>query len=90
MLLPISTDEEPDGMKRVEFAATQPLASEVIAFAVGPFDVVDAGVAGQKHIPVRIMAPRNRASEAGPASRATAELLPWYSRSGGEASLRTR
>lgn len=72
----ISTDEEPDGMKRVEFASTQPLASEVIAFAVGPFDVVDAGVAGQKHIPVRIIAPRNRASEAGPASRATAELLP--------------
>lgn len=49
-----STQEEPHGMKRVEFAPTQPLPSEVIAFAVGPFDVVDSGVAGQKHIPVRI------------------------------------
>jgi len=72
----ISTEEEPEGMKRVEFAPTQPLPSEMIAFAVGPFDVVDAGVAGQKRIPVRIITPRNRASEAGSASRATAELLP--------------
>jgi len=72
----VSTQKEPDDMKRVEFAPTQPLPSEVIAFAVGPFDVVDAGVAGQKQIPVRIITPRGRAGEAGPASKATAELLP--------------
>lgn len=72
----VSTKEEPDGMKRVEFAPTQPLPSEVIAFAVGPFDVVDAGVAGRKQIPVRIITPRGRAGEAGPASKATAEILP--------------
>ena len=72
----VSTNEEPDGMKRVEFAPTQPLPSEVVAFAAGPFDVVDAGVAGQKQIPVRIIKPRGRAGEAGPASKATAELLP--------------
>jgi alanyl aminopeptidase len=71
-----STEEEPDGMKRVEFAPTQPLPSEVIAFAVGPFDVVDVGVAGQKHIPVRVITPRAQASEAGPASKVTAEVLP--------------
>jgi cytosol alanyl aminopeptidase len=72
----VSTKEEPDGMKRVEFAPTQPLPSEAIAFAVGPFDVVDAGVAGKKQIPVRIITPRGRADEAGPASKVTAEILP--------------
>jgi cytosol alanyl aminopeptidase len=72
----VSEIDEPDGMKRVVFAPTQPLASEVVAFAVGPFDVVDAGVAGQKRIPVRIITPRGRAREAGPARAATAEILP--------------
>ncbi len=72
----VSESDEPEGMKRVVFAATQPLASEVVAFAVGPFDVVDAGVAGQKRIPVRIVTPRGRAREAGPARVATAEILP--------------
>jgi alanyl aminopeptidase len=72
----LSSTDEPNGMKRVAFKQTQPLASEVVAFAVGPFDVVDAGVAGQKKIPVRIITPRGRAAEAGPAAAATAELLP--------------
>ena len=72
----LSSSDEPDGMKRVAFKETQPLASEVVAFAVGPFDVVDAGVAGEKKIPVRIITPRGRAAEAGPAKAATAELLP--------------
>jgi len=72
----IASHDESNGMKRVEFKETPPLASEVVAFAVGPFDIVDAGVAGEKHIPVRIITPRGRASEAGPAKSATAELLP--------------
>jgi len=72
----VSSNDEPNGMKRVVFKTTQPLASEVVAFAVGPFDVVDAGVAGEKKIPVRIITPRGRAAEAGPAKVATAELLP--------------
>jgi alanyl aminopeptidase len=72
----VSSADEANGMKRVVFKETQPLASEVVAFAVGPFDVVDAGVAGEKHIPVRIITPRGRAAEAGPAKAATAELLP--------------
>ena len=72
----VSSTDEANGMKRVVFKETQPLASEVVAFAVGPFDIVDAGVAGEKKIPVRIITPRGRASEAGPAKAATAELLP--------------
>ena len=71
----VSTTDEPDGMKRVVFAPTQPLASEVVAFAVGPFDVVDAGVAGERRIPVRIITPRGRATEAAAARTATPEIL---------------
>jgi cytosol alanyl aminopeptidase len=71
----IATEDEPNGMKRVQFAKTQPLASEVVAFAVGPFDVVDAGVAGQRRIPVRIITPRGRGGEAEAARSATAEIL---------------
>jgi alanyl aminopeptidase len=71
----VSTTDEPDGMKRVQFAPTQPLPSEVIAFAVGPFEVVDAGVAGEKHTPVRIITPRGRAIEAAAARTATPTIL---------------
>lgn len=71
----VSSRDEPDDMKRVQFARTQPLASEVVAFAVGPFNVVDAGVAGDKHIPVRIIAPRGRGIEAAAARTATAPIL---------------
>jgi alanyl aminopeptidase len=72
----LSSTDEANRMKRVVFKETQPLASDVVAFAVGPFDVVNAGVAGEKHIPVRIITPRGRTAEAGPAKAATAELLP--------------
>jgi len=71
----VSETEEPDGMKRVVFAPTQPLPSEVVAFAIGPFDVVEAGVAGEKRIPVRIITPRGRAAEAAAARSATPEIL---------------
>jgi alanyl aminopeptidase len=72
----VSSTDEANGMKKVVFKETQPLASEVVAFAVGPFDIVDAGVAGEKKTPVRIITPRGRAAEAGPAKAATADLLP--------------
>src|SRR3984957_14595846 len=71
----VSSTEEPNGMKRVAFAPTQPLPAEVVAFAVGPFDVVDAGVAGEKKIPVRIITPRGRVAEAAAARTATPLML---------------
>jgi alanyl aminopeptidase len=71
----VAESNEPEDMKRVSFAPTQPLASEVVAFAVGPFEVVDAGVAGQKRVPVRIITPRGRASEAEAARTATPEIM---------------
>jgi alanyl aminopeptidase len=48
------------GWKRVEFAETPPLPSYLIAFAVGPFDVVDAGRSSSSGTPIRIIAPRGK------------------------------
>jgi alanyl aminopeptidase len=57
----LSETDEPDGMKRVVFAQTKPLPSYLVAAAVGPFEVVDAGTAGRNHVPVRIIAPKGKA-----------------------------
>jgi len=57
----VSETDEPNGMKRVVFAQTKPLPSYLVAAAVGPFEVVDAGTAGRNHVPVRIIAPKGKA-----------------------------
>ncbi len=63
------------GMKAVKFAQTQPLPSYLIAFAVGPFEAVDAGKAGLKNTPIRIMTPRAKAGEAKYAVESTGRIL---------------
>ncbi len=62
-------------MKRVHFAPTAPLPSYLIAFAVGPFDVVDGGRAGKKGTPLRYIVPKGRAGEVAYAKEATPKLL---------------
>jgi alanyl aminopeptidase len=61
--------------KRIVFRQTQPLPSYLIAFGVGPFEFVEAGMAGVNHIPVRIVVPRGHGSEAKWAAEITAELI---------------
>ena len=51
------------GTKRVTFAPTRPLPSYLVAFGVGPFDVVDAGKT-RSGTPIRIIALKGRANEA--------------------------
>ncbi len=63
------------GMKVVRFAETKPLPSYLVAFAVGPFDLVDAGKAGRGHTPVRIAVPRGKSAEAAYAAKTTPILL---------------
>jgi alanyl aminopeptidase len=73
---PITSEtDEPEGMKKVVFAETPPLPSEVVAFAAGPFEVVEAGVAGTKRIPVRVITPHGRSGEAAAARAATPDIL---------------
>jgi cytosol alanyl aminopeptidase len=47
------------GWRRVEFAATPPLPSYLVAFAVGPFDVLEGPKASP--VPMRVVATRARA-----------------------------
>ncbi|MBC7977845.1 MAG: M1 family peptidase, partial [Myxococcales bacterium] len=62
------------GKKRIEFAQTKPLPSYLVAFGVGPFDVVGAGkTRGGK--PVRVLTLQGRAAEAAYAAKTSAPLI---------------
>ena len=60
--------------KRVEFAETAPLPSYVIAFAVGPFDIIDARPA-KKGTPIRILALHGHAAAIASALRLAPQIL---------------
>ncbi len=62
-------------MKRVRFNPTPPLPSYLVAFAVGPFDVVDGGRAGKKGTPLRYLVPKGHAGEVGWAKESTPKIL---------------
>ena len=59
-----STKDEADGTTSVVFAETKPLPSYLVAVAVGPFEVVDAGPRAASRTPVRIVVPRGRKADA--------------------------
>ena len=63
------------GWKRHRFAETKPMPSYLVAFAVGPYDVVDGGVAGKKKTALRYLTPRGRGGEASYAKQSTPRLL---------------
>src|SRR5262249_60230878 len=52
-----SEKEDAGGLKTVTFAESRPLPTYLVAIAVGPFELVDAGKAGKKGAPVRIVVP---------------------------------
>ncbi len=62
-------------MKEVRFGETKPLPSYLVAFAVGPFDVVETGPVGKNRRPSRIIVPRGRAAEAAYAASITPKLI---------------
>ena len=70
----VSETDEADGMKRVQFGETKPLPSYLVAFAVGPFEAVDAGKTrgGQ---PIRIVVPRGRTKDVAYPAEVTKVLL---------------
>jgi aminopeptidase N len=68
----MSEIDEPRAWKAVRFAATAPLPAEVVAFAVGPFEVREAGT----DLALRIITPPKRSAEGEEAIRATKQVLP--------------
>ncbi len=71
----VSESGEPNGMKKVVFAPTKPLPSYLVAFAVGPFEIVPAGTAGKNHVAVRIVTPKGKAYQAKYAAEVTGPIL---------------
>jgi aminopeptidase N len=65
----------PGGMKRVEFDATRPLPSYLVAFVVGPFELVDGGSAGRRRTLIRFIIPGGRADELGYALEVTPKVV---------------
>jgi len=64
-----------DGMRLVRFATTRPIPTYLLAFGVGPFDIVDVGKAGRKNTPMRIIVPQGKKGEAAFAASAVPQLL---------------
>jgi alanyl aminopeptidase len=72
---PVASETRAGGMKALVFKETKPLPSYLVAFGVGPFDFVNAGVAGKNKVPVRIVVPKGKAAEAKYAAEVTAPIL---------------
>ncbi|HVV84375.1 MAG TPA: M1 family metallopeptidase [Kofleriaceae bacterium] len=69
-----STTATTDGHTRVAFAPTEPLPSYLVAYAVGPFDLVPAGTSSGG-APIRIVTPAGGAADAAFAAESTGKLL---------------
>ncbi|MDB4965922.1 MAG: peptidase [Myxococcales bacterium] len=70
------TSEKVNGAtKVVTYAETAPLPSYLVAFAVGPYEMVDAGKAGQKKTAVRVAAPFGRGKDAAYAVEVSGKLV---------------
>ena len=63
------------GWREVAFETTPLLPSYLLAFAVGDFDVVDAGRAGMKATPISIITTKGRGGEAAYAAANTGAVL---------------
>ncbi len=63
------------GWREVTFETTPPLPTYLLAFAVGDFDVVDAGKAGMKATPISIITTKGRGGEAAYAAANTGAVL---------------
>ncbi|HSN27562.1 MAG TPA: M1 family metallopeptidase [Kofleriaceae bacterium] len=68
------TSDLPGGGHRYEFARTRPLPSYLIAFGVGPFEIVDAGKT-KSGTPVRIISLAGHAADAAWAAKSTPKIL---------------
>ncbi|MFE8604496.1 ERAP1-like C-terminal domain-containing protein [Archangium violaceum] len=71
----VSEEPLPGGLKRVTFAESRPMPSYLVAFVVGPFDLVDAGTIGRAHVPLRFIVPRGRGAETAYAASVTPRII---------------
>jgi peptidase M1-like protein/ERAP1-like protein len=62
--------------KRVEFAVTRPLPTYLVAFGVGPFEIVDGGKT-KRGTPVRVLTLAHRAADGAYAAKTSARLIEY-------------
>lgn len=74
----VDREEHVAGRHVIHFKTTQPLPSYLVAFAVGPFEVVDGGTAGRGATPLRALVPRGRSAEAAPLLATLPKLLDHF------------
>ncbi len=67
--------DERNGMRRVEMKDTKPIPSYLVAFVVGPFEVVDGGVMGRAKTPLAFIVPKGRADELRYAKQITPKVV---------------
>jgi alanyl aminopeptidase len=71
---PIAQESEAGAVHHVEFAQTKPLPSYLIAFGVGPFELVPGGTT-KSGVPVRIVTFKGHGGEAAYAAKTTARIV---------------
>ncbi len=72
---PVQQVEEAGDQQILHFAPTKPLPSYLVALAVGPFEVIDAGRAGKNQVPIRIAVPKGRGADTSWAVQTTGPIL---------------
>jgi alanyl aminopeptidase len=72
---PIDSTRADGGQDLVRFAPTPPLPSYLVAFAVGPFEIVEVGPSGRNRTPTRLVVPRGRGGDTAWARESTAPIL---------------
>jgi alanyl aminopeptidase len=71
----VETKDLGGGWKRVQFAESKPLPSYLVAWGVGPFDVVDGGRSKVSGTRVRIIVPKGQQARARWAAESTHQAL---------------
>jgi hypothetical protein len=72
---PVTSETTEGKWKRVTFSTTRPLPSYLVAFVVGPFDVIPGGTGGAARVPIRFVVPRGRGAELHYAISVTPRIL---------------
>ncbi|WP_224365618.1 M1 family metallopeptidase [Hyalangium versicolor] len=73
---PIASEEPlAGGLKRVTFAESRPMPSYLVAFVVGPFDLVEGSPIGRNHVPLRFIVPKGRGAETAYAVKVTPRII---------------
>ena len=72
---PAASEQDTDrGTRVVTFQETKPLPSYLVAFAVGPFDAVDAGKS-RRGTPIRVVVPKGRGTDVAYVADTTTPIL---------------